>query len=72
MAVDVLKKNDAKDFLSGLAEHLDSSLETLEADILHFTQKFDAQNDHLEWGGARDAHARVVQVLSGVKVRLED
>ncbi|MDF1569811.1 MAG: DUF6062 family protein [Spirochaetaceae bacterium] len=72
MAADVLKKNDAKNFLTGLAEHMDSALEVLEADILHFTRKFDAQNDHLEWGDARDAHARVVQALSGVKVRLED
>lgn len=72
MAVDALKKADAKIFLSSLAEHLDSVLEDLEAEILHFTRKFDAQNDHLEWGSARDAHARVVQTLSGLKVRLED
>jgi hypothetical protein len=47
-------------------------LETLEAEVLCFTQKFDSQNDKMEWGNSRDAHARTVQILSGTVVRLQD
>ena len=72
MAGKELGKKDAPVFLKALAEHMDSALENLEADILRFTQKFDAQNDSLDWGSSRDAHARTVQMLSGRTVRLED
>lgn len=72
MASDVLKRKDLHEFLTSLASHIDSNLDILEADILRFTQKFDAVNDKMDWGSARDAHARTVQVLSGKTVRLAD
>ncbi len=72
MAVEALSKKEASAFHSALASHLEQTLEELETDILRFTQKFDAQNDSLEWKNSRDAHARTVQMLSGVPVRLED
>ena len=72
MAVETLKKNEMQYFLAALAGHLDSALEELEADVLRFTQKFDTQNDGMEWGNSRDAHARTVQALSGRVVRLKD
>ncbi len=72
MATDVLNKKESATFLNALSEHMNKALEELEADILKFTQKFDAQNDSMEWGTSRDAHARTVQMLSGSVVRLED
>ncbi len=72
MAAGVLGKRDSSAFMKALAVHMEKTLETLEADILHFTRKFDRQNDGLDWGNARDAHARTVQMLSGEKIRLED
>jgi hypothetical protein len=72
MSVEVLKKREFQYFLSVLSEHLDLMLETLEAEVLCFTQKFDSQNDKMEWGNSRDAHARTVQILSGTVVRLQD
>ena len=72
MATEVLKKNDIQLFLTALGNHLEKSLEELEADVLRFTQKFDSQNDDMEWGNSRDAHARAVQTLSGRVVRLTD
>ena len=72
MAAEVLKKKDMQLFLTALGLHLDTALEELEADVLHFTQKFDSQNDEKEWGNSRDAHARAVQALSGRVVRLTD
>lgn len=72
MAAEVLKKKEMQYFLTALAGHLDSALEKLETDVLRFTQKFDAQNDGMEWGDSRDAHARTVQALSGMVVRLKD
>jgi len=72
IAAEVLKKKDMQLFLQSLAVHLDSSMEKIEADILKFTQKFDSQNDNIEWGSSRDAHARTVQMLSGRTVRLSD
>lgn len=72
MAAEILKKNQLKSFLAELATHLGAGLKTLEAEVLRFTQKFDSQNDGIEWGRARDAHARTVQALTGRTVRLED
>jgi hypothetical protein len=72
MAAAELDRNNLGHFLKGLGNHLDRSASALEEDILRFTRKFDAQNDRMEWGGARDAHARTVQFLSGVQVRLKD
>lgn len=72
MAAEALGKKDGAAFMKALASHLEETLEELESDILRFTRKFDAQNDGLEWGNARDAHARTVQMLSGAVVRLED
>jgi hypothetical protein len=72
MAVEVLKKRELQNFLPVLSDHLDSVLKTLEAEVLHFTQKFDSQNDGMDWGNSRDAHARTVQILSGRTVRLKD
>ncbi|MCG8453594.1 MAG: DUF6062 family protein [Spirochaetales bacterium] len=72
MGAQVLGKKERKFVLSQLSDHLDQSLEQLEADVLRFTQKFDAQNDGMDWGNSRDAHARTVQALSGVPVRLDD
>lgn len=72
MAKKALGKKEAVAFMKSLAGHMDEVLGKLEEDILRFTQKFDAQNDRMEWGDARDAHARTVQMLSGRIVRLED
>ncbi len=72
MAVEVLKKKDMQLFLVTLGKHLEKSLNELEADILRFTQKFDSQNDAVDWESSRDAHARAVQTLSGRVVRLID
>jgi hypothetical protein len=72
MAAEVLKKKDMQLFLGALGEHLDSALKKLEEDVLLFTQKFDSQNDNVDWGDSRDAHARTVQYLSGTSVRLTD
>ena len=72
MAAEVLKKKDMQCFLAALGKHLEKSLDELEADVLRFTQKFDSQNDEIEWGNSRDAHARTVQALSGRVVRLTD
>ncbi len=68
MAEEVLKKDDTGVFIKALCGHLEKELEQLEADILHFTRKFDSQNDSLEWGESRNAHIRVVQMLSGCKI----
>lgn len=72
MAAETLNKKEARDFLIALANHMEAALGELEADVLKFTQKFDARNDSLEWGNARDAHARTVQMLSGRSIRLTD
>ena len=72
MAVEVLSRKDRITFLEALGHQMNRTLGTLEEDVLRFTQKFDAQNDALEWGNSRDAHARTVQALSGVPVRLDD
>ncbi len=72
MAAEVLKKNNMQLFLTALGNHLEKSLDELEAGVLRFTQKFDSQNDDMEWGNSRDAHARTVQSLSGRVVRLTD
>ncbi len=72
MAAKALNKKEAGNFLTALAAHLETTLGELETDVLKFTQKFDAQNDSMEWGNARDAHARTVQMLSGRTVRLTD
>ncbi len=68
MSVEALGKKDSAVFLKALGSHMNEVLETLEADVLHFTRKFDSQNDALEWGNARDAHERTVQMLSGVRI----
>ena len=70
IAAEVLKKKDMKFFFAELGTHLGELLEELEADVLRFTQKFDSQNDNIEWGNSRDAHARAVQTLSGRVVKL--
>ena len=71
MAADSLGKTERRGFLASLSRHLDEKLKALEDEVLHFTRKFDAQNDDLVWGNSRDAHARVVQAVSGCKVRLD-
>ena len=72
IASEVLKKKEMKIFFAELGTHLEELLEEMEADVLKFTQKFDSQNDNMEWGNSRDAHARAVQTLSGRVVRLID
>jgi hypothetical protein len=72
MAAVELDRKNLKDFIKGLGIHLEETSSALEDDVLQFTRKFDAQNDGMEWGGAKDAHARTVQFLSGVPVRLKD
>lgn len=64
-ASETLKKKDAGMFLSALSSRLNRGLEELEQDVLKFTQKFDAQNDSVDWGDSREAHTRTVQMLSG-------
>jgi hypothetical protein len=72
MAAKALGRKEARDFLTALSSHLDAKLGELEEDVLLFTRKFDSQNDGLDWGSSRDAHARTVQALSGRVVRLAD
>ena len=72
IAVKVLNRKLQKEFLGALSDKLVSLMEKLEADILYFTQKFDAQNDNLPWDDKKNAHARVVQFLSGSQLRIDD
>ncbi len=72
IAVKVLNKKLQREFLGALSDKMDSLMANLEADILYFTQKFDSQNDHLPWDDKRNAHAKVVQFLSGRQLRMED
>jgi len=72
MAAAVLGRSARRRFLTVLGEHVGHILARLEDDVLHFTRKFDPQYDDEDWGEARDAHARTVQMLAGRDVRLGD
>ena len=52
-------------FIEELMDIQIQSLETLEKDLLWFTQKFDYRNQDKPWGNSKDALPRTLQKLSG-------
>jgi len=60
-----LDKVHTQSFLKELYERQQAYLESLQADIHHFTQKFDYRNADMPWGNAQDAPKRAAKVLGG-------
>jgi len=60
-----LKQAQANEFLQGLFTRQQAYLAELQADILHFTKKFDYRNADMPWGNAQDAPKRAAAVLAG-------
>jgi len=65
MASDVLSRKDLVRWLEELIPLQQSSLDRLETEVHHFTQKFDYRSDDIPWENARDALPRALQKLTG-------
>jgi len=65
MAEDTLSSKKLAQFTEELITVQIQSLETLEKDLLWFTQKFDYRNQDKPWGNSKDALPRTLQKLTG-------
>jgi len=64
-AAKYLSQNEASEFIEKLSTLENSSVKTLQDELLWFTQKFDYMNEDKPWGNSKDAIPRTIRKLTG-------